>query len=118
MLPRLRLGLGAWRCHPPARLSRQWKKQKNVPKRPKTALFKPGQSHLNSGREHLKQVIFLPTGLQLLGMDTTFGSLFMFEQVKRNMAKNSQVYRSLILPDSTMIFIQSNIQNPIQLFFD
>ena len=51
-------------------------------------------------------------------MDTAFGSFLLFEQVESNMAKDSQVFRSLIFADATMIFVQSNIQNPVQFIFD
>ena len=51
-------------------------------------------------------------------MDAAFGSFLLFEQIESDMAKDSQVFRSLIFADTTMIFIESHIQNPMQFIFN
>jgi len=51
-------------------------------------------------------------------MDTAFGSFLLFEQVESNVAQDSQIFGSLIFADATAVFIQSDIQNPMQFVFD
>ena len=51
-------------------------------------------------------------------MDATFGGFLLFEQVESNMAQDGQVFGSLIFADTTVIFIQSHIQHPMQFIFD
>ena len=46
-------------------------------------------------------------------MDTAFGGLLLFEQVESNVAKDGQIFGSLVFADATVIFIQSDIQNPM-----
>ena len=79
---------------------------------------KLGQSHLNCSREDFEEVIFLPSGLELFGMDATFGSFLLFEQVEGNVPQDSQVFRSLILAYPTVIFVHGYIQDPVQFIFN
>ena len=51
-------------------------------------------------------------------MDTTFGSFLLLEQVEGNMAQNSKVFGSLVFADPTVIFMQGDIQNPVQIIFN
>lgn len=47
-----------------------------------------GNRILIPSSKDFKEVIFLPTGLELFGMDTTFGSFLLFEQIESNMAQD------------------------------
>ncbi len=51
-------------------------------------------------------------------MDTTFSCFLLFEQIESNMAKDRQIFGSLIFADPTVIFMQSHIQDPVQIIFD
>jgi hypothetical protein len=51
-------------------------------------------------------------------MDTALGGFLMFEQIDGNMSQDSEVFRRLIFADPAVIFVQSDIQNPMQLIFD
>jgi len=51
-------------------------------------------------------------------MDTAYGSFFLLEQVESKTAQDSKIFGSQVFADSTAIFIQSDIQNPMQLIFD
>jgi hypothetical protein len=77
-----------------------------------------GRSHLNSCGEYLEKLILVPSGLKLFGMDATFGSYFLFEQVESNIAKDGKIFRSLVFSYSAMIFIHGDIQDPMKLIFD
>ena len=63
--------------------------------------------------ENFQEVIFLQNNLELLGMNTAFGSFLLFEQVQSNVAKYRKIFGSLIFTYSTTVFIQSDIQNPV-----
>lgn len=77
-----------------------------------------GQSHLNCRSENLEQVIFLPASLKLLGVDTSFGGLLLFEKIESDVAQDSQAFGSLIFANTATVFIQSDIQDPVQFVFD
>ena len=51
-------------------------------------------------------------------MEPTFGRFLLFEQVESDVAQDSQIFGSLIFADPTMIFMQGDIQNPMQFIFD
>ena len=50
-------------------------------------------------------------------MDAAFGSFFLLEQVESKTAQDSKIFGSLVFADSTAIFIQSDIQNPMQFIW-
>ena len=45
-----------------------------------------GRLHLICGCQDIEQVVLVPGGLELLGMDAAFGSFLVLEQVEGNMA--------------------------------
>ncbi len=49
--------------------------------------------------EYLEEILFLPSGSKLFGMDATFQSFLLFQQVER------QSFQSLIFANSTGTFI-------------
>jgi hypothetical protein len=64
------------------------------------------------------EILFLPSGLEVLGVDTTFGGFLLFGQVGRHMTQNSEVFRGLIFAHTPMAFLQSHIRHPMQFIFD
>ncbi len=42
-------------------------------------------------------------------MNPTFSSFLLFQQVESDMAKNRQVFRRMIFPNSTFIFSESDV---------
>ena len=51
-------------------------------------------------------------------MNTSFACFLMLEQVQGDMSKKSKVFRSVIFAHAAMIFVEGNIQHPMQLIFD
>lgn len=75
--------------------------------------------HILIGRgENFEEIIFSQGGLELLGMNFTFGGFLLFEQIESDIAQHSKVLGCLVFAYSTTIFIQSNIQNPMQFIFN
>src|SRR3990172_6607991 len=60
----------------------------------------------------------IPTGQQAFALDTALAGYLLFEQVQSDMAQQSQVFGSMILPHPAAIFIKGNIQGPMQLILD
>ena len=72
-------------------------------------ILSQGNRILITGSEHLEEIVIFPSGLELLSMDTAFSSFLLFEQIDGDMAKNSDIFRGLILADSTVVFVQGDI---------
>jgi hypothetical protein len=64
--------------------------------------------------EKFEELLFIQSGLELFGMNTAFGCFLLFERIESHLAKHGKVFRRLILADTVVIFIQSDIQNPMQ----
>jgi len=51
-------------------------------------------------------------------MDAPFSCFFLLEQVESNVAQDSEVFGRLVFADSAVIFVQSDIQDPMQIIFN
>ena len=77
-----------------------------------------GQSHLISSSKDLEHILIIPSCLELFGVNADFGSFLLLEQIEDDVAKNSQIFGSLIFSYAAMVLVQGNIQPPMQLIFD
>lgn len=74
--------------------------------------------HLNAIDQYLGEVVIIPSGLKLLGVNTAFGSFLLFEQIERHVSQNSHVFGSVIFMNTIVVFIHCNIQNPMEFIFN
>ena len=60
----------------------------------------------------------LPGSLELFGVDAAFGSLLLLERVEGDMAQDGEILTSLVLAHPAVVFVESHIQDPVQIIFD
>lgn len=51
-------------------------------------------------------------------MDAAFGGFLLLEEIASHMAQNGKVLGSLVFADRARIFVEGDIQDPLQIIFD
>ena len=80
---------------------------------PKALGERAGQSHLICGSKDFEEILIVPGGLELFGVDTAFGSFLLFEQIEGDVSQDSQVFRRMVFANTATVFVQSDIQYPM-----
>ena len=60
----------------------------------------------------------IPSSLKLFGVDAALGGFLLLEQIEGDVAQNGKVFRGLIFANGAMVFVQCDIQNPMQFVLD
>jgi hypothetical protein len=68
--------------------------------------------------EDFAEVIFTPTRFEPPGFDATFGRALVFEQIESHMPQNDKVLLTVVLAETTPIFLKGQIKHPMQDIFD
>ena len=70
-----------------------------------------------SGCKETQEVGFVPSGLEAFAVDADFDGLISFKQVEGQAAEAGVVLCAVVLADSSLVFIETDVQLPVQLVF-